>query len=75
MAKRIVAFFACSFLSVALTIPALAQETAGRVVEIDQANAMLRLEDGSIYLLPPEFDYAAVEPGMEVYVIYDETES
>ncbi|WP_245318784.1 DUF1344 domain-containing protein [Consotaella salsifontis] len=58
----------------ALTIPAMAEETGGRIVKIDRDQAALTLEDGSVYLLPEDFDYAAVETGMEVYFIYAESD-
>nr|WP_245413564.1 DUF1344 domain-containing protein [Mangrovicella endophytica] len=66
------AFFACSFLSVSVTIPAKAEESAGTIEAIDKDRALITLDDGNVYELPGEFDYAAVEPGMQVVVIYDE---
>ena len=72
MTRRILAFFATSFLSVAMTIPAMASEVDGVIEEIDAERAELRLRDGGIYQLPDHFDYSAVAPGMAVVLIYDE---
>lgn len=71
MVRRVVAFFACSFLSVSMTIPAIAEETGGVVEQVDREQASLTLTDGTTYLLPAEFDFAAVRPGMEVLVVYE----
>ncbi|MCK5931269.1 Protein of unknown function [Fulvimarina manganoxydans] len=75
MTRRIIAFFATSFLSVAMTIPAFADEADGVIVDIDSERSELRLSDGETYLLPDDFDYGAVKPGMAVVVIYDEAQS
>ena len=74
MTRRIIAFFATSFLSVAMTIPAFANEADGVIVDIDSERSQLRLSDGQTYLLPEDFDYGAVKPGMAVVVIYDEAQ-
>nr|WP_306228734.1 MULTISPECIES: DUF1344 domain-containing protein [unclassified Aurantimonas] len=58
-----------------MSIPALAEEVSGTIKAIDQASATLTLDDGSTYALPGEFDYTAVKPGMEVVVIFDETDA
>ncbi|TFF24962.1 DUF1344 domain-containing protein [Jiella endophytica] len=71
MTRRILALFASSFLTVAMSIPAVAEETDGVIESIDQERAELRLSDGQIYHLPPDFDYDAVVQGMMVVVIYD----
>ncbi|RIY03385.1 DUF1344 domain-containing protein [Aureimonas flava] len=71
MTRRVVAFFACSFLSVSATYPAAAVETGGTIEAIDRDEASLTLSDGATYRLPDAFDYAVVRPGMEVVVVYD----
>ncbi|MBO0903561.1 DUF1344 domain-containing protein [Jiella sonneratiae] len=71
MTRRILALFASSFLTVALTIPAMAEETDGVIESIDREHAQLRLSDGEIYNLPPDFDYEAIAQGMTVVLIYD----
>lgn len=71
MTRRIVAFFASSFLLVSITIPSMAEEAAGVVETVDRESTRLTLSDGTSYLLPSEFDYGAVHPGMRVHVIFD----
>ncbi|MBC8129192.1 MAG: DUF1344 domain-containing protein [Rhizobiaceae bacterium] len=71
MTRQIIAFFASSFLCVALSIPAKAEEKSGIVAAIDRDGALLTFSDGTTYVLPHGFDYDAVETGMEVHVILD----
>ncbi|MBP0616621.1 DUF1344 domain-containing protein [Jiella mangrovi] len=71
MTRRILALFASSFLTVAMSIPAMARETDGVIESIDRDRSELRLSDGEIYHLPPDFDYEAVAQGMMVVLIYD----
>lgn len=72
MSRRIVAFFASSFLCVAMTIPANAVEAEGFVLDVNEESEQLQLSDGRTYDLPENFDYRAITPGMPVHVIYDE---
>ena len=71
MTRQIIAFFASSFLCVALTIPARSEEKSGIIAAIDKDSSLLTFADGSTYVLPGEFDYDAVTTGMEVHVIFD----
>ena len=71
MTRRVVAFFACSVLTVTMTIPAMAEEAAGSIEGIDRDGASLRLTDGKTYVLPDDFDTARLEPGMEVHVLFE----
>jgi len=71
MTRQIIAFFASSFLSVALTIPARAEEKTGIIAAIDREAALVTFADGTTYVLPGAFDYEAVQPGMQVHVILD----
>jgi len=71
MTRQIIAFFASSFLCVALTIPSKAEEKTGTIATIDRDAALLTFADGTTYVLPGEFDYEAVQPGMEAHVILD----
>ncbi|MCE7027514.1 DUF1344 domain-containing protein [Jiella avicenniae] len=71
MTRRILALFASSFLTVAMSIPAMAEETDGVIESIDPEHAQLRLSDGQVYNLPPDFDYDAIAKGMIVVLIYD----
>ena len=75
MSRQILAFFATSFLTVAMTIPAMAEEVDGTIEAIDREHAQLRLSDGVTYRLPANFDYDVVEPGMDVVLIFGETET
>nr|WP_255617826.1 DUF1344 domain-containing protein [Aurantimonas sp. VKM B-3413] len=61
-------------MTVAFTIPAMAQEVDGTIESIDPERAQLRLSDGETYDLPEHFDYSAVAPGMTVVLIYDQDE-
>ncbi|KQQ91146.1 DUF1344 domain-containing protein [Aureimonas sp. Leaf324] len=71
MTRRVVAFFACSFLSVSASYPAAAREVDGTIERIDRDDASLELSDGATYQLPETFDYTAVRPGMQVVVVYE----
>ena len=71
MTRRILALFASSFLTVAMSIPAMAEETDGVIESIDPEHSQLRLSDGQIYNLPPDFNYDAIAQGMAVVLIYD----
>ncbi|ORE90271.1 DUF1344 domain-containing protein [Aurantimonas sp. 22II-16-19i] len=71
MTRQILALFASSFLTVAMSIPSVAREADGVIESIDQERAELRLSDGQVYHLPPDFDYDAIAKGMTVVVIYD----
>lgn len=72
MTRQIIAFFASSFLCVALTIPAKSEEKSGVIAAIDKDSSLLTFADGTSYILPGEFDYDAIHPGMEAHVILDE---
>lgn len=74
MTKKIIALFASSFLMVSMTIPAVAEEATGTIQKIDENSSTITLDDGNTYVLPGEFDYQSIQPGMEVHVIYDEAD-
>ena len=71
MTRRIVAFFACSVLSVSMSISAQAEETGGVVDKVDHEGEVLKLSDGQVYLLPKELGVEAIRPGMEVHIIHE----
>ena len=73
MTRRIIAFFACSVISVGLNIPAQAEETTGVVGNVNEDDAKLELTDGSVYLLPKILEASTILPGMEVHLIYEMT--
>jgi hypothetical protein len=55
----------------ALPNTSLADEIEGKIAAIDENNQTLKLEDGSVYKLPGEFDYSVIEKDMQVTIIYD----
>lgn len=42
----------------------------GIVASIDPMGAMLTLDDGTRYVLPDTHDYAPLQPGMQVHLLY-----
>lgn len=75
MTRKIFAFFATSFLTVALSIPAMAQEVDGTIVSIDRDQQRLKLSDGHVYELPEHFDYGVVSVGMDVVLLVDDVDN
>jgi Protein of unknown function (DUF1344) len=55
----------------ALPNTSLADEIEGKITAIDESNQTLKLEDGSVYKLPGEFDYSVLEKDMQVTIIFD----
>jgi hypothetical protein len=55
----------------ALPNTSLADEIEGKITAIDENNQTLKLEDGSVYKLPGEFDYSVLEKDMQVTIIFD----
>lgn len=74
MTRKIFAFFATSFLTVALSIPAMAEEVGGTIESIDRERQQLTLSDGNVYELPEHFDFGAVTVGMHVVLIVDDVD-
>lgn len=66
---RIVAFFACSVVCVAASLPAQADETAGVIERVDVGSRTVLLNDGTRYLLPTGLDSSTVHAGMVVHLI------
>ena len=75
MTRKIFAFFATSFLTVALSIPAMAQEVGGTIESIDREHQQLTLTDGNVYELPEHFDYAVVTAGMDVLLLVGDADN
>ncbi len=63
--------FLIAALLFALPNTALADEIEGKIAAIDEANQTLKLDDGSVYKLPGEFDYSVIEKDMQVMIIFD----
>jgi hypothetical protein len=55
----------------ALPNTSLADEVEGKITAIDENSQTLKLEDGSVYKLPGEFDYSVIEKDMQVTIIFD----
>lgn len=70
MDRRAIALFASSMLVISATIPPRAQEAEGIVASIDRTGALLTLDDGTRYALPDTHDYAPLQPGMQVHLLY-----
>ena len=75
MTRRIFAFFATSFLTVALSIPAMAQEVGGTIESIDREHQRMTLSDGNVYELPEHFDYGVVTVGMDVLLLVADSDN
>lgn len=63
--------FLVAAMLLALPNTALADEIEGKIEAIDETNQTLKLEDGSVYRLPGEFDYSVIEKDMQVTIIFD----
>lgn len=59
-------------LSAFVATSALAGESEGQIVKIDNENATISLSDGQTYLVPVDFYVDDLEPGMNVRVVFDE---
>jgi Protein of unknown function (DUF1344) len=55
----------------ALPDVALADEIEGKIASIDETGQTLKLDDGSVYKLPGEFDYSVIEKNMKVTIVFD----
>jgi hypothetical protein len=55
----------------ALPDVALADEIEGKIASIDETAQTLKLDDGSVYKLPGEFDYSVIEKDMKVTIVFD----
>ncbi len=55
----------------ALPNTALADEAEGKITSIDETSQTLKLDDGSVYKLPGEFDYSVIETDMKVTIVFD----
>lgn len=69
MLKNFLFLFAA--LVFALPDAALADEAEGKITAIDEAAQTLKLDDGSVYKLPGEFDYSVIEKNMKVTIVFD----
>lgn len=70
MDRRAIALFASTVLVISATIPPRAREAEGTVVAIDHTASLITLDDGIRYVLPDTHDYAPLQPGMQVHLLY-----
>lgn len=54
---------------------AMADDVEGTITKVDTEEETITLDDGSVYKLPGEFDYSAINPGMEVIILFDVAEN
>ncbi|MGH6922584.1 MAG: DUF1344 domain-containing protein [Propylenella sp.] len=73
MRKLIVALSAGALLA-ASSLAALAEEATGVVALIDPTAGTVTLDTGQTFLLPADFDAAALSIGQPVKIIYEEGE-
>ncbi|MBA5776324.1 DUF1344 domain-containing protein [Stappia sp. F7233] len=59
-------------LSAMIATSAIAGESEGHIVNIDNENATISLSDGQTYLIPVDFYVDDLQPGMKVRVVFDE---
>lgn len=57
---------------VASSLAAFAANVTGAIVTVDVATHSVKLDDGNIYVLPPDFDVAALKAGLEVTFTYED---
>lgn len=63
--------FLIAALIFALPHTAQADEATGKIVSIDEDTQSLKLDNGSVYKLPGEFDYTVISKDMKVLLIFD----
>jgi Protein of unknown function (DUF1344) len=63
--------FLIAALIFALPHTAQADEATGKIVSIDEDTQSLKLDNGSVYKLPGEFDYTVIAKDMKVLLIFD----
>jgi hypothetical protein len=63
--------FMIAALIFALPDAALADEATGKIESIDEGNQSIKLDDGSVYKLPGEFDYTVISKDMKVLLVFD----
>ena len=61
-------------LFVASSVAALAAEVTGAITAVDPAAGTVTLDDGNIYVLPADFDIAALTAGAMVTITYEEVD-
>ena len=62
----------CVVFALFTTVSAFAEIAEGKIEAIDAGAQSITLDDGKNYKLSAEFDFAALEQGMEIYLNFDE---
>lgn len=73
MNKLTIAAGAAAFLAVS-SFSAFAAEVTGAVTAVDPATHSVTLDDGNIYVLPPDFDVATLTVGLAVSFTYEDVD-
>jgi Cu/Ag efflux protein CusF len=73
MNKLMVAAGAAALLA-ASSLAALAAEATGAIMSVDAAAGTVTLDDGNTYVLPSDFDVAALQAGAKVTITYEEVD-
>jgi hypothetical protein len=73
MTRLMIAASAAALL-VASSLSALAAEVTGSIMAVDPAAGTVTLDDGNTYLLPADFDVAALTAGAMVTITYEEVD-
>jgi hypothetical protein len=72
--NRLMIAASAAALLVASSLSALAAEVTGSIMAVDPAAGTVTLDDGNTYLLPADFDIAALTAGAMVTITYEEVD-
>ena len=72
--NRLMIAASAAALFVASSLSALAAEVTGAITAVDPAAGTVTLDDGNTYLLPADFDIAALTAGAMVTITYEEVD-
>ena len=72
--NRLMIAASAAALLVASSLSALAAEVTGSIMAVDPAAGTVTLDDGNTYLLPADFDVAALTAGAMVTITYEEVD-
>lgn len=73
MNKLMMAASAAAFMVVS-SFPAFAAEVTGSITAVDAASHSVTLDDGNSYVLPADFDVAALTVGLAVSFTYEDVD-
>jgi len=72
--NRLMIAVSAAALLVVSSLSALAAEVTGSIMAVDPAAGTVTLDDGNTYLLPADFDVAALTAGAMVTITYEEVD-